>query len=253
MAKIFFIKRTYADSIVLHPFRQKKDIIELVEKEAITVLYSHKPAEDETLHAHYKLYSLIDDAVNNWIQELKYIPRLIWSALTFLLLYFFTSFAIRDVIPLVDEILISGGGAVAVYMYVASKNRKSDLASKRRIELKEVVDASLKDTEPALVPIEEALNIYDEMPIITLADILTGREQNRVKLNRNKTTEDVFHNMEIYFAKDTKKNRKYISKILSLRNEKDAEILSSNLLQLGNTKKIDLPLIALYITLKKLY
>jgi len=261
MVQVLFLKRAYGDSLVLHPFRQKKDVIDLVEREPLTAVYSHEPEEDEKLRTHYVLYSLVDDAVTDWIQELKYIPRLLWSALVFILVYFFTSFVIRDFIPLIDEILISGTAAVFMYGWVASRNRKSDIASKRRIELKKLVDEGKQAVEPALVPVEEALAIYDEMPLISLADTVTGREPDAVRLNRNRTTETLLDYLELQLFTN-KKQRKYIRRILSLRNggisrnernERESELLSSNLLQLGNRKSIDLPLIALYLAVKALY
>lgn len=262
MVEILFLKRLYGDSLVLHPFRQKRDVIDLVEREPLTVVYSHEPDEDEKLRSHYVLYSLVDDAVTDWIQELKYIPRLLWSALVFILVYFFTSFVIRDFIPLIDEILISGGAAVLMYGRVASKNRKSDIASKRRIELKQLVDEGKQAVEASLVPIEEALAIYDETPLLTLADTVTGREPDTVQLHRNRTTEKLLDYLDLYLFSLNKKQKKYVRRILSLRNgsisssernEKEAEMLSSNLLQLGNRKTIDLPIIALYLAVKKLY
>ena len=57
-----------------------------------------------------------------WLQEKRYIPRLLCSAVVFIVLYLFLSIAIPDPVPIIDEILLSFLGAVFVWIMLCRHN-----------------------------------------------------------------------------------------------------------------------------------
>lgn len=64
-------------------------------------------------------------AIVRYIEDKKYIPRLILSAIVFLLIYFFLSFAVRDPIPLLDEILVSAVITAFFWIYLKKRDKES--------------------------------------------------------------------------------------------------------------------------------
>ncbi len=235
--------------MMLSPFLDKRQVIAWDEEDVIIGTAAEcDTALKETIQ--YRLYSAIDYAVDSWIQELKYIPRLINSAIAFLVTYFFFSFVVRDPIPVVDEMLLAGGAAVGVYLWTAAKNRKSDLAMKRRLELKNLIDDAEYTTDESLGEYEELLHVYDEMAPLTLAEKLAKNDDEKldpVKLpdNRNIVKEYLFN-----YLQQEDKYKKLLSALDDSRSsESHRERLSARLLTMAKNRKIDLPLIALYMSL----
>ncbi len=248
MKPFYAVRRNQNDIIMLSPFLDTRQVISWDDEDIIIGTSSAgDTALKETIE--YRLYSAIDYAVDGWIQELKYIPRLINSALAFLVTYFFFSFVVRDPFPVIDEMLLAGGAAVAVYLWTAAKNRKSDLAMKRRLELKNLVDEAEFITDESLDEYEKLLHLYDEMAPLTLADKLSGNDERfetvRLPDNRNIMKEYMFN-----YLQQEDRYKKILSLLEDTHNsDSSKERLSARLLTMAKNRKIDLPLLALYMNL----
>ncbi len=250
MATLYLVKRTFGDPLVLHPFATRKDLIATFQDEPLVYCCSEQPGEEDIVHLRYRTYSLIDAAVDEWVQELKYIPRLIWSALAFLAIYLFTALVIRIPVPLVDEILFSSAAAVAVYFWVAKRNTRSDIALKRRLELKEHADQAEIRVEPNLKDIEALFRRFDETPPPILADIISGREHVETS-GVDDSLGTVVRSRLVWDRNIQKRYRKILKRINRQKSSKQAEELSGHLLKQGHGKKADLPFLAFYTTMMK--
>ncbi len=247
--KFFYgIQRKYGNLILLTPFLVQKEVIAW-DDETIRIKLSSSAdtAIKETVV--YRLYSEIDIAVDAWIQELKYIPRLINSALTFLVVYFFLSLVVRDPIPMVDEFFFSCAATFGVYMWTAAKNRKSELATKKRAELKNLVDVAEYEEDDTLVLYEELLTQFDEMAPLTLADKITGNDDVLPHVELPEDSRIIKDFLGIVLMQE-ERTKKILSKLEDEHmSQEKRERLSARLLSLAKSRKIDLPLIALYRTL----
>ena len=248
MKPFYALRRNSNDLILLTPFLDRREVVSWEDEDIIVQLSgSCEPSIEETIQ--YRLYSAIDAAVDAWIQELKYIPRLINSALAFLVSYFFFSFVVRDPVPVLDEMLLSGGAAVAVYIWTAAKNRKSDLATKKRMELKNLVDASECRVDESLSSYEQLLNVYDEMPPLTLADKLTGNDETLDPVELPAQSEVVQAYLGLYLRQFDRYRKALDALDDSRMTGRQRERLSARLLTMSRNRKIDLPLIALFRSL----
>src|SRR5690554_7341348 len=86
--------------------------------------------------ATYSLFSQIDFAVDRWIQDKRYVPRLLISALVFMLSYLFFSLVVRDPIPMIDELLISSALTIFLWVTLSRRDTRSVLAQQNRQRLK---------------------------------------------------------------------------------------------------------------------
>lgn len=248
MVKYFYvITSKYRKTLCLGPFQNRQEVVDWQDTTPIEVLCSHAVEDHEKETVLYNLYTLIDKGINAWIQELKYIPRLINSALAFLVIYFFFSLVVRDPIPMVDEFILAGAGAVGVYIWTASLNRKSDLAMKKRLELKNLADKAIFNQNEALTVYEELLKKYDETPYITLADQILGDEGGLEDISESFAAQQIRDYLQLQL--NTHDKTQQILKLLNRADtEKEKALLSANMLRLSSSKKIDLPLIALCIS-----
>ena len=78
----------------------------LCDDESMIWISSGLIRREEEEEASKVIYREADDVVSLWIQNRRYIPRLVISAVVFLFSYFFFTLVIRDPIPMIDEILI---------------------------------------------------------------------------------------------------------------------------------------------------
>ena len=75
-----------------------------------------------------------------YLQERRYIPRLLVSAALFLFLYLFLSIAVPDPIPVIDEILLSFLASAALWVILARADRRSSFMREKL----ECIDSSLQ-------------------------------------------------------------------------------------------------------------
>lgn len=250
MKKVFIIERTYGGKkLYLHPLQLKKSLAGWDPEEPVEVTLSHELTEDSREDLLYVLYTAIDKAVDSWIQELKYIPRFINSAVAFTVLYFFFSLVIRDPIPLLDELLLAGGGAVALYFFTAAKNRKSDRAMKMRVEVKEQMGQYSVVESLEMSALEELLKKYDETPTITLSEMVCGNEGGLDTLS-SQSSELLIGYLGDYLLKN-ERHKKILRKLDSVNTDREKELFSAYLMNLSAHRKIDLPLLSLYLSIRK--
>lgn len=150
----FIIRRSRKESLHLTPYEDKKLSAKWKEDEAIQWYASTGLHAQEKDNALFYLYTQIDQGVDRWIQDARYVPRLLISAAVFLFMYFLFSWAVRDPIPMIDELIIATGSAIATATFISRRDKKGDMAMKRRLELKQ--NASRGDYE-----ILEGLSSYE--------------------------------------------------------------------------------------------
>ncbi len=243
MKRLYLLYRSISSPLLLHPFAEKKQLLQLHRMD-LEGVYPHEPTEDDRVHMLYGLYSLIDAAVDTWVQELKYIPRLLASAVAFLLVYLFAALVIRIPVPLVDELILSSAAAVLVYLTIARKNTKSEIATKRRIELKEYADTVTDRSDETFAVLQERFSQLESFRPLELADMICSRRDFPVELPSGTASQEVYSCLTIALRR-TRRLRRLMRRIGSADDQRQ-ERLAARLFRLGSSGKVDLPLIALY-------
>ncbi|PKL12436.1 MAG: hypothetical protein CVV52_10085 [Spirochaetae bacterium HGW-Spirochaetae-8] len=258
MKSCFILRRDHGPSIYLTPFQAINTSSTWNEEEEITWFSSSALSTHEKDDALFSLYMQIDRGVDRWIQDARYIPRLLMSAAVFLVTYFFFSLAVRDPLPMVDELLISSGVSVAFAMYLTKRDKKSEMAMKRRMELKQNASRSDFELLDTLTLYEDYLTKCTYLDSIELADrlSLTGNadlplleipEANKGPW-QTELADLLLEHLRIKRALEYKKYHE----ILEIRkNKKGDEAFSARLLKLAMAKSIDLPLLAFVTAITK--
>lgn len=249
MIHIYLVKREFGGSLILHPFAEKKQVVKELDRSPIMFHYAEGPDEDDRAAMLYGIYTVIDSAVDLWVQELKYIPRLLASAAVFLLVYLFTALVIRIPVPLVDEILFSSAAAAAVYIITAKKSTRSEVAMKRRIELKHTADQAAEVQTLELKEIQDTLSELEKIPPLKLSDMIAGRREFPADAINSSVSKDIAESLESAL-KQQKYGKALMKKLNADASEHRKERFSAYLYRLSQNKKIDLPLIGLFVLLR---
>jgi len=246
---IFHIYRKDGAALFLHPFDSPAKLASLLKKGRITGKYGREPRVESLTLFRNDLYRMIEDAVKSWVMEVRFIPRFIMSAGVFLLSYLFLSFAIRDPIPLVDEILIGSGLAIVAYFLLGRRDQRSNLALRSRVELRTAVDRIVFTEDPFVKEVEEALQRNESEGRERVIRQMLANPDNRFTAGGEDDVKQMLSYLEKRFStKDYKKQEKFISRAKDVaRGESDVEVLS----KWSESKKIDLSLFEIYRRVKK--
>jgi hypothetical protein len=238
---IFHIHRKDGSSLFLHPFLETDKLIKIDSNYDIVGLYGNEPRVESLTMFRNDLYRLIENAVKSWISDIKFIPRFIISALAFLIIYLTTSFVIRDPLPLIDELALSLGGSIVLYIILAKKDQSSDKASKKRLSLRMLMDKIVFEEDEFIKEVEEILHYNESVDKIALINsMLSSDEMNFVNSNPDDMRQLVTY-LDKYFS-----GKIYRKKIVNL-SDQDKDKFSKWV----TDNKIDISLFAVYKKLKK--
>ncbi|MCL2481267.1 MAG: hypothetical protein FWF38_06105 [Spirochaetaceae bacterium] len=155
---VFHIRKHNGAGIFLHPFKEFDKIISSGNSFQLEGRYGEEPVIECFTAFRNELYRIVEDSVNNWVSESKFIPRFLISAFVFLITYFFFSFAIKIPIPIVvDKIILGIVAAIICYNFLGRKYIKTTTASKLRAHYRGIVDRIVFSKSNFIVALESFL------------------------------------------------------------------------------------------------
>jgi hypothetical protein len=258
MKACFIIRPGKGNPLYLTPFVDPKTAVAWDEDEEIKWHASTGLTAHEKDDALFTLYSQIDRGVDRWIQDARYLPRLLLSAAMFLLIYFFFSLAIRDPIPMVDELVLASGAAIGTAIFLSKRDKKGEMAMKRRLELKQNASRCDFAIEESIAYYEEYIDTCAHFDTLELADRLANvddrqlpqfspQEELPVELERM-LTELLMQHMRL-------QSKKLYTMHLRVLEEnqvgKEADVLGARLVKLAMRQELDLPLLAFMVMMSK--
>ncbi len=179
--KCYIIQRSRFTSLYLTPFEDAKLSSKWVVENPITWYASTNLTSQEKDRALYTLYSQIDRGVDRWVVDARYVPRLLISAAVFLIVYFFFALAIRDPIPVIDELVLGLAAAIGTGVFLSRRDKKSDMAVRRRLELNQAALRSEFALLEGLEKLEDYLSDMLRFETLDLADQLTLTKKSELQ------------------------------------------------------------------------
>ncbi len=238
---IFHLQRKDGSSLFLHPFSEPEILLKLNDKVKIIGKYGKEPRVESLTMFRNDLYRHIETSVKSWISDIRFIPRFILSASAFLVIYLFTSFVIRDPVPMIDELALSIGGSIALFLFLAKRDQNSEKSSKKRLELRILIDKIVFEEDPFVKEIEEILYYNESVDEASLIESISVNDDNSFKNGKENDIKQIVGYLDKIFS--SKIYRKKIDNI----NKKD----TNRLVKWVTDNKIDLSLFAMYKKLKK--
>ncbi len=201
-------------------------------------------------------YAQIDTAVNRWISDKRYIPRLLVAAVVFLGVYFIGSLVVRDPIPIIDELLIASAISVVAWIFMARRERTAGLAMKRRMELKDGLGNGRVESMGALDGFESYLAQMQELPLFDLCEMLafcSSTPLAQLHVAPGSLASEVLEYLRLALRYGHRREWRMFSQVMQCRKGgKPSERLAAQMLHQGTSGRLDVPLLAFCVALSEL-
>lgn len=246
---IFHLYRNDGTALFLHPFDDAEVLLALDEATQIFGKYGQEPQVEYITLFRKELYRAVDTAVNSWIQEKKFIPNFLWASMGFLVLYFLFTFSLRDPLPMIDEIIVAGAGAVGVYLYRLRKVHTLPQAEQLRKKLRWRMDHIEFHEDPFVKEVEDLLHRYESVSRDKLLQSMYLQDELSLSDAEVKDAYMLIAYLEKRFSsKLYRKQEKMMDRYVSSGGENRRYDALRNLAERG---KIDLSLFVTYRSLKR--
>lgn len=248
---IYHLYRQDGSSLFLHPFQQSDRFIDQIENSVIEGKYGKEPRAESLTLFRNELYRTIEEQVKSWVAEIRFLPKFLISAGLFLLSYLFLSLVIRDPLPMLDEIAISLALSFGCYFFLGRRDQKSDLALKKRVDLRTRVDRIVFKESRFVREIEKALQKNESLTTPEVIEYMLSPPERTLTQEEKEDALQIARYLKNRFnSRELKKREKLITR---MKREKEPEKRIKIQSMLADSKKIDLSLFALYTRIKKSY
>lgn len=249
-AYIFHITRSDGSSTFVHPFYSRAGMVSLLEAGAVEGRYGSDPSMESVAAFREEMYRLVDSAVRSWVNDVRFIPRVLLSAGTFVCLYLILSLAMKKPLPVFDEFTISFAAAFLMYGMVGRANARSDLATRKRNALRTAVDQIIFEESEFIGDVERELSLLEEQEEEALLQSLfeiSGRPYAEHLEPESHGTEAI--RLCEYLARQFGQRRFKLSEEAIVQNldERHRTAAVRQLL----ARRFDIPLYAIYVWLKR--
>ena len=252
MKYCYLLSRSSKELLCISPFTDPLKVLDWQEDEALNVYSAATLTQNQRDVLHTTLYKEIDRGVDRWVQDTRYLPRLFLGGVVFLLTYFIFSLAVRDPIPMIDELFIAAAATLIAVNVMSRRDRKSSLALKQRLTLKNRVGEAVYDLDDDLKCLENHLYELSQVDPIDLAESIAKGEIAFPCSLKEGNLEEFSRQYLIW----VKYNRKQYLPLLQTLEKLDHDSsrqnsFSAKLLKLSMNGNLDLPMFALAHVLSK--
>ncbi|MBF9017677.1 MULTISPECIES: hypothetical protein [unclassified Oceanispirochaeta] len=161
MKDIFFLK--WKDHTLYLSEHEDKNFIDALEEEDIRVCYGSGLNEEDNSFIKTEMKAGIETAVNNWINDSRFIIHLLMAAGVFLVSFYFLSYVIRDPLPMVDEIVLSLLLAALAWYRLKNQEYQSEKVIHKKVELEQELSSITMEQMEYLKQIELYLEKLADM------------------------------------------------------------------------------------------
>ena len=148
MKNIYYLK--WNSRSLLLSEKNDRDLISALEEEDIRILHGEHLSEDDLRSIKLSLKVSIEKGVNRWIADSRFLLHCVMAAAVFLVSYYFLSYVIRDPLPVVDEVVLSGVLAFLAYIRLRNQEYRSEKAVSRKLELEQSLSDLSCESSPFL-------------------------------------------------------------------------------------------------------
>jgi hypothetical protein len=249
-AYIFHLLMKDGEPLLLDPFRGVERLESTLAERTVEGRFGAEPRVEVLTMFRNELYRTVDDAVRRWLSEKRFIPRFLASAGVFVLAMFVMAYVLRGglPIPVIDELAISLAASVGAYLAIGRKELASEMATKKRVALKNAIDRITFVPSQLLVRVEESLRRYESENLEeVVSEILDPADEPLDELERTEAVEFVkLLEDQFKFARLRKGERE----LKNFMSDRGAE-RSTNLRRWAESQRLDFPLYAVYKRFKR--
>ena len=249
-AYIFHVLLTDGESLLLDPFRGVERLESTLAERTVEGRFGTEPRVEALTLYRNELYRAVDAAVRRWLSEKRFIPRFLASAGVFVLAMFVMAYVFRGglPIPVIDELAIALGASVVAYLAIGRKELASEMATRKRVALKNAIDRITFVPSQFLVRVEETLRRYEAENLEGLvSEILDPADEPLDEPERSEATEFVRLLEDQFNYARLRKGERELKNFLA---ERGAE-RGTNLRKWAESQRLNFPLYAVYKRFKR--
>ena len=247
---IFHLYRTDGQSLILNPFESADKLRSALENQDIEGRYGAEPPIELLTTFRNALYHSIEDAVRRFLADARFVPRFLVAAAAFFAAFLVMSYAVPDPILIVDELAAAVAAGVGTYLFMGRRDMGSDAAMKKRIALRNAVDRITFVPSGFLVRVERELQRTESGNFEELVRSILEPDNANAPLDagdRSEATQFVQLLEEKYRFKHLRREERVLRSYVS-RADSDRD---NSLRRWSDTKKLDIPLYAVYKRFKR--
>lgn len=229
------LRRKSGVPLILYEFDQKSVKLKDLEGRGWQGWYGSEPRSETVGLIRQTLYDIAEKTLLKWDSEKKFLTRFLWSTAVFMLVYFITTYAIRDPLPVIDELIQAAIGAVVTYYLMRKSGAKAEEVAKIRIALRENIDRTRLDYDSFAEAWENELQRLEDWPSEGLFDLI--RDSGGEVRQENSAVNPFVHLYKFHLGD--------LKDLLHRHRKSDAPLLRQALSGFMKHRKIDLPLLAL--------
>ncbi|MFP4373411.1 MAG: hypothetical protein ACLFPO_03700 [Spirochaetaceae bacterium] len=246
---IFHVARQDGTSLFLHPFLDGQRVMERMESHPLEGLYGREPRVEAITRFRNDLYRLIEDQVRDWIGESRFIPRFLLAAGVFLIAFVVLSVAVRDPLPVLDEIGLSLAAAIAAFILRKRRDLRSDEALSKRMKLRTKVDGIVFGESEFVKRLEAVLHEDERASVEDVLEALAEGGESSLDTGLSGEAQEALSYLKARF--NTRDHRKQEKRLLAAERGGLKDRDRDHLLQWAGNANVDFPLFALYVRLKR--
>jgi hypothetical protein len=245
---LFHIFRKDGSSLFLNPFGSPDKFINGLERIEVEGRYGMEPRVEALTMFRNELYRQIETGVKNWLSDARFVPKFLISALVFVVVYFFMSFVVRDPLPVIDEIAIGLVAAVVVFLVMGRRDMNSKAATKKRLDLRVIVDRITFKESAFVKQVEEALHRNETGSMEDVVKQIVDPDRQDLGPEVREEAAQFIRALEGRFNfKKLQREERSLKRIMG----RSPGELNRSFARLVESKKYDFPLYAVYKSFKK--
>ncbi|AEC02238.1 hypothetical protein [Parasphaerochaeta coccoides] len=253
MKHVFIIERRNRNPLVLSPFHARKEMNPSAMDEGMEIVVSRifpSSFMDECLRTAYRD---VDGYVSAWVADKRYIPRMLISAVVFLVAYFVMSIALRDPLPIIDELLIGIAATALTWRYLARRDSGSLQLTQTRLRLKQALSSADVVESSFIAAVTDYLDEAASLDTLTLSDRIFGHDGfgslKEPDASLPGLAQEFREVLESWILLNDKNMARRLSEVRTATTEKKMIRVSSALVHDALHQQLDLPLLSLMCAL----
>ncbi|UCF99088.1 MAG: hypothetical protein JSV89_06005 [Spirochaetaceae bacterium] len=245
---LFHIFRKDGSFLFLDPFGSPDKFVGALERSEVEGRYGMEPRVEALTMFRNELYRNIEAGVKNWLSDARFVPKFLISALVFVVFYFFMSFVVRDPLPVIDEIAIGLVAAVVVFFVQGRRDMNSKAATKKRLDLRVIVDRITFKESAFVRQVEEALHRNETGSIEEVIKQIVEPARQELEPEVREEAAQFIRALEHRFNfKKLQREERLLKRVMG----RSPGELNKSFARLVESKKYDFPLYAVYKSYKK--
>lgn len=246
---IFHLYRADGQSLILHPFLNSDRLRAALETQEIEGRYGAEPPVALLTSFRNDLYRSVEEAVRRFLSDARFVPRFLLSSGAFFASFMILSYAVPDPILIVDELLVAIAAGIGTYLFLGRRDLGSDAAMKKRIALRNSVDQIKFVPSGFLARVEQELQRTESGDFESaVRSILEEQAKPQLAAEERAEAEQFVQLLE---EKYRFKRLRREEKVLRTYASRAASDRGDSLRRWSDTKKLDLPLYAVYKRFKR--